>query len=785
MRLLAILFLSFALVSCSRDPQVVKKRYLDRGNAYFDKSKYREASIMYRSALTVDPKYGDAYYRLSLTSLKQGQVANAVPYLRRAIELLPKGSQQSNDASLNLAEILLLVAQQTDQGNRTQQLIQDVEDITKGFLQRDPKSFEGHKLQADLLFARAVAEYRRNEIVNSKKSMEETIAAYRKTLELRPDDPAIMLSLARALTLYGETGEAETLYRRVVEKGKSGTSGYIELYRLYVAQHKPGEAEAILKKAIAANPKDYTFQTLLAAHYFTSGNKAEGVKMLEGLKSHYHDYPDAFKTAGDFYLRLNDGPTAIKQYEEGVAKDPSRKVEYQKHIIEVLMHDGKTAQAYEKNLEILKANPKDPEARGLKASFLLDKGDITQAVNELQAVVTARPDNYVARFHLGRAHFAKQEFEQARQQFEKAIELRPDYLPPRLALAQVSLVRGDSDSALKYSEQALKLNSQSGAARLLQAAALMRMQKFKESRTTLDQVLSANPKQPDTLLEMGVLNLMEKKYQDAADSFHKAYEADPTNTRGLLGEAEALLLLRQPEKAISLIKAETERFPNRLDLRRDLGDMELRTGQFNEAINVYKDLITRYKDAPRQQGETWARIAAGYYDLKDVPKSIEAYKKAKDFIPENTTVLNNLAILLDNSGQHSEARKVYEQSIKTQPNNPEALNNLAYLMAETGGNLDEALTLANRAKQRLPSLSEVSDTIGWIYLKKNLSDNAADIFKELVAKVPDNSTYHYHYAMALVQKGDKESAAKQCREALAAKPNKEEESRIRDLMSRI
>ncbi len=55
-------------------------------------------------------------------------------------------------------------------------------------------------------------------------------------------------------------------------------------------------------------------------------------------------------------------------------------------------------------------------------------------------------------------------------------------------------------------------------------------------------------------------------------------------------------------------------------------------------------------------------------------------------------------------------------------------------MAETGGNLDEALTLATRAKQKLPSLAEVSDTIGWIYLKKNLYNNAVEIFKDLVAQ---------------------------------------------------
>ena len=62
------------------------------------------------------------------------------------------------------------------------------------------------------------------------------------------------------------------------------------------------------------------------------------------------------------------------------------------------------------------------------------------------------------------------------------------------------------------------------------------------------------------------------------------------------------------------------------------------------------------------------------------------------------------------------ARKYYEMSIKTDPNNPLALNNLAYLMTQTNGDLDQALTYATRAKQRLPDHAEVNDTLGWIYI---------------------------------------------------------------------
>ena len=133
----------------------------------------------------------------------------------------------------------------------------------------------------------------------------------------------------------------------------------------------------------------------------------------------------------------------------------------------------------------------------------------------------------------------------------------------------------------------------------------------------------------------------------------------------------------------------------------------------------------------------------------------------------------------------TEAKQVYEATLKLDPNNGVALNNLAFLIAENGGDLDDALTKAVRAKQLLPGMAEVSDTLGWIYLKKNLSDNAIEIFKDLVSKQPNQSTFHYHLAMALQQKGDRSRALEQLKEALKYNPPKEEKDKIQQMIGRL
>jgi Flp pilus assembly protein TadD len=119
------------------------------------------------------------------------------------------------------------------------------------------------------------------------------------------------------------------------------------------------------------------------------------------------------------------------------------------------------------------------------------------------------------------------------------------------------------------------------------------------------------------------------------------------------------------------------------------------------------------------------------------------------------------------------------------PNNAVALNNLAYLMVETGLDADVALSYAQRAKQLLPDMPEVSDTLGWIYLKKAQYDYAVTAFQDLVSKAPGHSTFHYHLAMAYKQKGDKGKAIVELHEALKYNPSGEEHQKIMEMLGQL
>src|SRR5262249_16799532 len=154
------------------------------------------------------------------------------------------------------------------------------------------------------------------------------------------------------------------------------------------------------------------------------------------------------------------------------------------------------------------------------------------------------------------------------------------------------------------------------------------------------------------------------------------------------------------------------------------------------------------------KSDVYLRLGETYRLKGDFANAVSSLEQARKLAPDNPVVVSTLALALDASGRKTDARKTYEAALKIDPNNGVALNKRACPLADSGGDLDQALTLAQRAKQMLPSLPEVSDTLGMIYLRKNLSDNAIDIFKDLVAKDP-KATFRYHLGMAFSQKGDK------------------------------
>jgi tetratricopeptide (TPR) repeat protein len=80
--------------------------------------------------------------------------------------------------------------------------------------------------------------------------------------------------------------------------------------------------------------------------------------------------------------------------------------------------------------------------------------------------------------------------------------------------------------------------------------------------------------------------------------------------------------------------------------------------------------------------------------------------------------------------------------------------------------MDKAVELARRAKDALPNVARVSDTLAWIYYRRQLFDSAIPLLQEAVLEQPKDAQIRFHLAASLEAVGKKARAREELDAAL-------------------
>lgn len=196
------------------------------------------------------------------------------------------------------------------------------------------------------------------------------------------------------------------------------------------------------------------------------------------------------------------------------------------------------------------------------------------------------------------------------------------------------------------------------------------------------------------------------------------------------------------------------------------GDTQVQAKNYDAAMATYRSLLDQLT-GPLEKADVLSRIAEVHRRKGDIAESLRALEQALVLVPTNPSLLLSIGMVYEAQKDPAHARESYEKAVRLEPNNPLILNNLAYLLSNSFNELDRALSYAVAARRVLPREMAITDTIGWIYLKKNMPAIAAEQFRTASTNSPTNPEYHYHYAIALNRQNDPVAAAKECEAALA------------------
>jgi len=760
--LVLVIALTAGTVSCSRSAA----SYVDRGNKLYNEGQYSDASLNYRKAIQKDPQYGEAYYRMALSELKQRNIAVAYGAFSRAVQLQP----DNMDAATKFGD-LVLYAYQNDP-SRPKQLYDMVRNIATQLAAKNPKSIDALRFQAYLAV--------------SDRKPEEALRLFREADSIKPMQPEIVLPIIQLLISQKQAPEAEKLGLELMRQHSDYIPIYNVLYYQYLNSNRSAEAEQILKSKVAALPKLSNGYLELANFYAHAGRTAEMTVTLQKLLDRPKDFPQARFLVGDFYDAIGNREEALRQLNEGAKADGGKTEIYQKKIAIVLIRSGKNSEALEVLEGILKRHPNMPDALAQHALLLVDSGSvqkIARASKELEEGISKNPKDAQLQYALGRTRFAKRDLTAARAALQEATRLNPRFVEPRILLAEVNLQLQHPAEALTSAEQARALEPDTPRTMLMHASCLMAVGRLDDARSELGALLQQQPNQHDAQLQLGLLDVAQKRVKEADEIFQKLYQPGSADTRPLEGLVRADLAGRQFDKSIQLLQNELHNAPateQSDQLRLALASLATGVGRTDLALEQYQALSAAHPEV----AEFHQRLGALYRQKGDFQASLASLQKAEELNP-NAATEANLASALELANRKQEAIALYRKSLALQPKDPMVCNNLAFLLAEMGSSLDEALRLAKTAQAQKSADPGVADTVAWVYYKQGLTDSAFQILRNLTSKYPGNAAFRQHFAAVLIAKGDAAQAREQLQKALASRPSKSDEEKIRELLRRI
>jgi tetratricopeptide (TPR) repeat protein len=410
---------------------------------------------------------------------------------------------------------------------------------------------------------------------------------------------------------------------------------------------------------------------------------------------------------------------AIEEYRLAIEADPTS--EYlTSALAELYTRAGRIRDAVIEAQDILKRDPNNLEAHKLLGRiYLKSLGDVQAdnasdsvlklAIEQWEEIVKLEPDSVDDRLLLGRLYKVNNDLRKAEEQFKTAVKLQPDSEDAVTTLALFYTEEGDSTRAAEV------LSSVPDAARSAKLYSVL-----------------------------GYAYEQQKEYKKAIDAYRKAAELDRDNLDAIRGLAENLM----------------------------------NDGQTDAALEQYKIIA----DANPDDAQTYLRMAEIYRRQGQFDLAITNLNKAESMVQDSMEVPYNRAAVYQAQGRYDEAAQILQDLLKktdkTDANYSQGEKNNRALFLERLGTIyrdNNNPTLAIETFRKMLTLGDDNAERGYqqiidSYREAKQWQQATDVAKEAVGKLPNDRDLKMVYAAQLSDMGQPDEALKQVTSLLKGTP---------------
>jgi tetratricopeptide (TPR) repeat protein len=732
-----VLLAALLVASCGSDPEKEKIKHLQRGDEYAATKRDEFAAVEYLAAVKLDPKFGEAQWKLAQTYERLGNVRAAAPAYIRAADALP----DDRAAQLKATQVLLVAGQYADAKARIGALVA-----------KNPKDVD-----ALMLHATATA---------ALKDPAAAIAEIEEALRIDPQNSEVVAGLGIVHMQSGAAKEAEAAFRRAIDLDPSSVDVKLALANFLVAAGRGPEAEVTLKQALEKEPKHVLANRMLAMIYITTRRADQAEPLLKTIADGTKAPEDLLQLA-DFYARVGRRKDARDLLTPMSAKATTA-ASAETRLAALDYADGHIKEAYQRlDYVAERANPNHGPVLVLKARWLLEENKVDEALKQAEAAVAAGPQSASAHFVLATAYNRRGQTAEAIKSYQEVVRLNPRMTAAQAELSRLSLTTGDSAAALRYAEDARRTEPRSISGRVALVRSLVTAGNLARAETEVAELLKGAPDAASVHVANGVLQIAKKNAAGARSSFEKALALAPGFVDALSGLTTLDIQAKMPAKAIARLETEIGKQAASAPLLAMVAQAYEAAGDNAKAEQALRRAVSidpRFNDA-------YVTLAQLYIRQGRIDEARAEFEGMGRRDPQAFAARTMAGILFEVQGKREEARKAYEATIGSPEKAPVAANNLAFIYAEQGIKLDLALQLATAAKQQMPDDPSVDDTLGWVYYKKNLPALAVKPLEESIKKRPDSAEVLYHLGLTYAKLDDKTRAREALERALKLDPN--------------
>ncbi|MEB2346847.1 MAG: tetratricopeptide repeat protein [Deltaproteobacteria bacterium] len=791
--IVTVLLLGTAGLAGCRSPEARRDAHLERAQEFLAEGKSAEALIELRNALKLDPKSASLNQRIGAILEHTGRLADALFFFQEAHRLAPEDA----DAALAYARLSLF-----DNPELARTLIDGVierePDNAKAWIRRSELALAQAKADDALAAALTASELAPNDhmalfqvgIVQRARIrerelrrqppdpalFEQALAAFDRGLAVAPDDApveeVVRGYIERALVFASwpeRRGEAGAAFEQAAEAARQRSSvveeqrTLDELRRFARATGDTALERRALERQVEIDPANLdAWGRLIAA--------SEGDEVPKRLIQALPDEPRAHALYAQTLARRGRGEEAVAYLREveGRLDDP---VPLRGALAALHIEAGRFDEAHAIERQMREESPERPETDEVVGLLAMREGRFADAAAASRRLIE-RQETPHALLRLGEAEFRLGNYEAALGPINRALELSGDGPQGLQALRLRGLVQiasGDAEGGVQTFGRVRRVTRGSlmpedvGTV----ASALYATGRAEAARELLDTMLATEHPPLDAV----VLYLRKEgpgNPQRAQELLERALAERPFEAVLIGQQIRLALAAGEKERAEQIAAEAVAARPEAAIFYRQQAQVLLANGKPEQALAAIERAVALLPELPGAADLLTGLLTQLGREQEAVDR-LEARARAGK-LPVSDRVL--LARLQIQNGNDARAIELLESVVAERNDLPGARNDLAFLLARQGTDLERALDLAQEARSALPRSPEAADTLGLVYLRRNLPEAAVDQFRAAIelakAQSPAWATSQYHLGLGLKALGRHDEARQAFERALAA-----------------